>query len=93
MGKFCLSFEISHINEEEICLQAGYYIGVLWLVKHQKYVYIAPKMNKKRMIEGGSTEEEWAEIDYLKMLLEIVVSSPNDIKDLIKSIGKNHKLL
>lgn len=31
-------FEIRHINEEEICLQAGYYIGVLWLVKHQKYV-------------------------------------------------------
>ena len=91
-GNSVYPFEISHINEEEICLQAGYYIGVLWLVKHQKYVYIAPKMNKKRMIEGGSTEEEWAEIDYLKMLLEIVVSSPNDIKDLIKIYWKEPQI-
>ena len=78
-------FEISRTNEEEVCLQAGYYVGALWLVKHHKFVYIEPKMNKKHIIEGLPTqEEEWAEIDYLKMLLSITGLDPKDTQDLIK---------
>lgn len=77
-------FEIKRTNDEEICLQAGYYIGVLWLVKHHKFVYIEPKMNKKQIAEGSSSQEEWAEIDYLKMLLSIMGLDPKDTRDLIK---------
>ena len=78
-------FEIWRNNEEEVCLQAGYYIGALWLVKHHKFVYIEPKMNKKQIAEGSPIqEEEWAEIDYLKMLLSITVLDPKDTQDLIK---------
>ena len=78
-------FEIWRNNEEEVCLQAGYYVGALWLVKHHKFVYIEPKMNKKQIVEGLPTqEEEWAEIDYLKMLLSITGFDPKDTRDLIK---------
>ena len=77
-------FEIKRTNDEEVCLQAGYYIGVLWLVKHHKFVYIEPKMNKKQIAEGSSSQEEWAEIDYLKMLLSITGLDPKDTQDLIK---------
>lgn len=77
-------FEIKRTNEGEVCLQAGYYIGALWLVKHHKYVYIEPKMNKKQIAEGSSSQEEWAEIDYLKMLLSITGLDPKDTQDLIK---------
>ena len=77
-------FEIKRTNEVEVCLQAGYYIGALWLVKHQKFVYIEPKMNKKQIAEGSSSQEEWAEIDYLKMLLSITGLDPKDTQDLIK---------
>ena len=77
-------FEIWRNNEEEVCLQAGYYIGALWLVKHHKFVYIEPKMNKKQIAEGSPAQEEWAEIDYLKMLLSITVLDPKDTQDLIK---------
>lgn len=78
-------FEISRTNEEEVCLQAGYYVGALWLVKHHKFVYIEPKMNKKQIVEGFPTqEEEWAEIDYLKMLLSITVLEPKHTQNLIK---------
>jgi len=78
-------FEIKRTNEDEVCLQAGYYIGALWLVKHKKFVYIEPKMNKKQIAEGSPIqEEEWAEIDYLKMLLSITVLDPKDTRDLIK---------
>ena len=78
-------FEIKRTNEGEVCLQAGYYIGALWLVKHHKFVYIEPKMNKKQIAEGSPIqEEEWAEIDYLKMLLSITVLDPKDTQDLIK---------
>ena len=78
-------FEIWRNNEEEVCLQAGYYIGALWLVKHHKFVYIEPKMNKKQIAESSSVqEEEWAEIDYLKMLLSITGLNPKDTQDLIK---------
>ena len=78
-------FEIKRTNEGEVCLQAGYYIGALWLVKHYKFVYIEPKMNKKQIAEGSPIqEEEWAEIDYLKMLLSITVLDPKDTQDLIK---------
>lgn len=78
-------FEIKRINEGEVCLQAGYYIGALWLVKNHKFVYIEPKMNKKQIAEGSPIqEEEWAEIDYLKMLLSITVLDPKDTQDLIK---------
>ena len=77
-------FEISRTNEEEVCLQAGYYVGALWLVKHHKFVYIEPKMNKKQIAEGSSSQEEWAEIDYLKMLLSITGLDPKDTQDLIK---------
>ena len=77
-------FEIWRNNEEEVCLQAGYYIGALWLVKHHKFVYIEPKMNKKQIAEGSPAQEEWAEIDYLKMLLSITGLDPKDTQDLIK---------
>ena len=78
-------FEIKRTNDEEVCLQAGYYVGALWLVKHHKFVYIEPKMNKKQIAEGSPIqEEEWAEIDYLKMLLSITGLDPKDTQDLIK---------
>ena len=78
-------FDIKRTNEGEVCLQAGYYVGALWLVKHQKFVYIEPKMNKKQIAEGSHIQgEEWAEIDYLKMLLSITVLDPKDTQDLIK---------
>ena len=78
-------FEICRTNEEEVCLQAGYYVGALWLVKHHKFVYIEPKMNKKQIVEGLPTqEEEWAEIDYLKMLLSITALEPKHTQNLIK---------
>ena len=77
-------FEIKRTNEGEVCLRAGYYIGALWLVKHHKFVYIEPKMNKKQIAEGSPAQEEWAEIDYLKMLLSITVLDPKDTQDLIK---------
>ena len=78
-------FEIKRTNEGEVCLQAGYYVGALWLVKHHKFVYIEPKMNKKQVAEGSPIqEEEWAEIDYLKMLLSIMGLDPKDTQDLIK---------
>ena len=78
-------FEIKRTNEAEVCLQAGYYIGALWLVKHHKFIYIEPKMNKKQVAEGSPIqEEEWAEIDYLKMLLSITGLDPKDTQDLIK---------
>ena len=77
-------FDIKRTNEGEVCLQAGYYIGALWLVKHHKFVYIEPKMNKKQIAEGSSSQEEWAEIDYLKMLLSITGLDPKDTQDLIK---------
>ena len=78
-------FEIKRTNEGEVCLQAGYYVGALWLVKHHKFVYIEPKMNKKQIAESSPVqEEEWAEIDYLKMLLSITGLDPKDTQDLIK---------
>ena len=78
-------FDIKRTNEGEVCLQAGYYVGALWLVKHHKFVYIEPKMNKKQIAEGSPIqEEEWAEIDYLKMLLSITGLDPKDTQDLIK---------
>ena len=77
-------FEIKRTNEGEVCLQAGYYIGALWLVKYHKFVYIEPKMNKKQIAEGSPAQEEWAEIDYLKMLLSITRLDPKDTRDLIK---------
>ena len=78
-------FDIKRTNEGEVCLQAGYYVGALWLVKHHKFVYIEPKMNKKQVAEGSLIqEEEWAEIDYLKMLLSITGLDPKDTQDLIK---------
>ena len=77
-------FEIKRTNDGEVCLQAGYYVGVLWLVKNHKFVYIEPKMNKKQIAEGSPAQEEWAEIDYLKMLLSITVLDPKDTQDLIK---------
>ena len=78
-------FDIKRTNEGEVCLQAGYYVGALWLVKHHKFVYIEPKMNNKQVAEGSPIqEEEWAEIDYLKMLLSITGLDPKDTRDLIK---------
>ena len=78
-------FDIKRTNEEEVCLQAGYYVGALWLVKHHKFIYIEPKMNKKQIAEGSpAQEEEWAEIDYLKMLFSITGLDPKDTQDLIK---------
>ena len=78
-------FDIKRTNEGEVCLQAGYYVGALWLVKHHKFVYIEPKMNKKQIAEGSPIQaEEWGEIDYLKMLLSITGLDPKDTQDLIK---------
>ena len=78
-------FDIKRTNEGEVCLQAGYYVGALWLVKHHKFLYIEPKMNKKQIAEGSPIQEqEWAEIDYLKMLLSITGLNPKDTQDLIK---------
>ena len=78
-------FEIKRTNEAEVCLQAGYYIGALWLVNHHKFIYIEPKMNKKQIAESSPVqEEELAEIDYLKMLLSITGLNPKDTQDLIK---------
>ena len=77
-------FDIKRTNEGEVCLQAGYYIGALWLVKHHKFVYIEPKMNKKQIVEGSPAQEEWAEIDYLKMLLSITGLDLKDTQELIK---------
>ena len=78
-------FEIKRTNDEEVCLQAGYYVGALWLVKHHKFVYIEPKMNKKQIAESFPVqEEEWAEIDYPKMLLSITGLDPKDTQELIK---------
>ena len=78
-------FEIKRTNEGGVCLQAGYYVGALWLVKHHKFVYIEPKMNKKQIAESFPVqEEEWAEIDYLKMLLSITGLDPKDTQELIK---------
>ena len=77
-------FDIKRTNEGEVCLQAGYYIGALWLVKHHKFVYIEPKMNKKQIAEGSPAQEEWAEIDYLKMLLSITGLDLKDTQELIK---------
>ena len=78
-------FDIKRTNEGEVCLQAGYYIGALWLVKHHKFIYIEPKMNKKQIAESSPVqEEEWAEIDYLKMLLSIIGLNHKDTQDLIK---------
>ena len=74
-------FEINHISADEVRLRAGYYVGVLWLVKQQKYVHIVPKLNKKQ------TEEEtdnWVEVDTLKMLLSLAHTALEDTQDLIK---------
>ena len=78
-------FEIWCNNEEEVCLQAGYYVGVLWLIKQQKYVYIAPKMN---------CQEEKVEIDFLKMLLEIYTADIEEkhTRDLIKIYWKEPQI-
>ena len=78
-------FEIWGNNEEEVCLQAGYYVGVLWLIKQQKYVYIAPKMN---------CQEEKVEIDFLKMLLEIYTADIEEkhTRDLIKIYWKEPQI-
>ena len=83
-GNSIYPFDIKRTNEGEVCLQAGYYVGALWLVKHHKFLYIEPKMNKKQIAEGSPAQEEWAEIDYLKMLLSITVLDPKDTRDLIK---------
>nr|WP_314603941.1 restriction endonuclease [uncultured Capnocytophaga sp.] len=78
-------FEIWRNNEEEVCLQAGYYVGVLWLIKQQKYVYIAPKMNSR---------EASVEIDFLKMLLEIYTADIEEkhTRDLIKIYWKEPQI-
>ena len=78
-------FEIWRNNEEEVCLQAGYYVGVLWLIKQQKYVYIAPKMNSR---------EASVEIDFLKMLLEIYMADIEEkyTRDLVKIYWKEPQI-
>ena len=78
-------FEIWRINEQEVCLQAGYYVGILWLIKQQKYVYIAPKMNYR---------EDGVEIDFLKMLLDIYTADieVKHTQDLIKIYWKEPQI-
>ena len=78
-------FDIKHTNEEEVCLQAGFYVGALWLVKHHKFVYIAPKMNYR---------EASVEIDFLKMLLEIYTADIEEkhTRDLVKIYWKEPQI-
>ncbi len=78
-------FEICRNKEGEVSLQAGYYVGVLWLVKQQKYVHIAPKMNCR---------EERVEIDFLKMLLEIYTAdiAEKHTRDLVKIYWKEPQI-
>ena len=78
-------FEICRNKEGEVSLQAGYYVGVLWLVKQQKYVHIAPKMNCR---------EERVEIDFLKMLLEIYTADIEEkhTRDLVKIYWKEPQI-
>ena len=78
-------FEIWRNNEQEVCLQAGYYVGILWLIKQQKYVYIAPKMNYR---------EDGVEIDFLKMLLDIYTADieVKHTQDLIKIYWKEPQI-
>lgn len=78
-------FEIWRTNEQEVCLQAGYYVGILWLIKQQKYVYIAPKMNCR---------EDGIEIDFLKMLLDIYTADieVKHTQDLIKIYWKEPQI-
>ena len=78
-------FEIWRNNEQEVCLQAGYYVGILWLIKQQKYVYIAPKMNYR---------EDGVEIDFLKMLLDIYTADieMKHTQDLIKIYWKEPQI-
>ena len=78
-------FEIWRTNEQEVCLQAGYYVGILWLIKQQKYVYIAPKMNYR---------ENGVEIDFLKMLLDIYTADieMKHTQDLIKIYWKEPQI-
>ena len=78
-------FEIWRNNEQEVCLQAGYYVGILWLIKQQKYVYIAPKMNCR---------EDGIEIDFLKMLLDIYTADieVKHTQDLIKIYWKEPQI-
>ena len=78
-------FEIWRTNEQEVYLQAGYYVGILWLIKQQKYVYIAPKMNYR---------EDGVEIDFLKMLLDIYTADieVKHTQDLIKIYWKEPQI-
>jgi len=78
-------FEIWRTNEQEVYLQAGYYVGILWLIKEQKYVYIAPKMNCR---------EDLVEIDFLKMLLDIYTADieMKHTQDLIKIYWKEPQI-
>ena len=78
-------FEIWRTNEQEVYLQAGYYVGILWLIKQQKYVYIAPKMNCR---------EDRVEIDFLKMLLDIYTADieMKHTQDLIKIYWKEPQI-
>ena len=84
-GMSIYPFEIWRINEQEVCLQAGYYVGILWLIKQQKYVYIAPKMNYR---------EDGVEIDFLKMLLDIYTADieVKHTQDLIKIYWKEPQI-
>ena len=78
-------FDIKHTNEGEVYLQAGFYVGALWLVKHHKFVYIAPKMNCR---------EASVEIDFLKMLLEIYAADIEEkhTRDLVKIYWKEPQI-
>ena len=78
-------FDIKHTNEGEVYLQAGFYVGALWLVKHHKFVYIAPKMNCR---------EASVEIDFLKMLLEIYTADIEEkhTRDLVKIYWKEPQI-
>ena len=78
-------FDIKHTNEGEVYLQAGFYVGALWLVTHHKFVYIAPKMNCR---------EASVEIDFLKMLLEIYTADIEEkhTRDLLKIYWKEPQI-
>ena len=50
-------YTLRKIDEETHSLETGYFIGVDWIVKNKKALYVAPKLNVDAI-----------EVDYIKML-------------------------
>src|SRR5690606_10936992 len=76
-------FSVSIEDDTKIKINANYYIGVDWLIAGQRYVYVAPKIDKKavsNLIDAIAEEDvdetetlpqtgqEALNLDYLSML-------------------------